>query len=428
MAGWARLGRIRRGYGLPVILLFTILLLTVTLSDTYRVQHELSSRSRREKALRAEYAARAGLQRALSELSRDPDWAPATFTGTLEHDTTLSFDVEVLNNYRSPLETTAPDGSTLPPGRVWLESTGLVEGVPMRGGVGQAKAVPIRPLPIFNCAVDEVCILWFGRLPTYTNSLVDSYPGGLPASYVPYLVPGNPATYRRRTLVHSYEQVMVVDSGFLDATVVSPDSARLASVDLSLISGNVEANASWGPSWKFRLPSDLESLPVSGPVGAGSLAPGRYSSLDVPAGGVVELESGKYAFGTIVLGNGSQLTLAPTVSEAAPCELYLGVSATFGSNSRVNMTHPPRHLQIYSTDQGPLEDTYLLCDADSKLSATIAGYGMRVEFTDRVELFGAMKVYDFAEGAESRIHYDESLNGAILDGDPEWTLMGESSS
>ena len=107
---------------MPLVLLFSALLLILSLTDCLRVKQALSTRNSREKALQADYAAQTGLQRAVGELSQDSSWAPTLYTGSLSSRPGLSFEVETVNNFASTASVTAPDGSEVPGGRVWLRA------------------------------------------------------------------------------------------------------------------------------------------------------------------------------------------------------------------------------------------------------------------------------------------------------------------
>ena len=103
-----------------------------------------------------------------------------------------------------------------------------------------------------------------------------------------------------------------------------------------------------------------------------------------------------------------------------------GENLLFEPGASANPDHPPRHLQLYSTDEKN-GYTKLTFEDDTRICATIAGLGAEVRFENRVEFFGAMKVYDFYEGVESKLHYDESLAGQVLEGSAEWVLVDLSS-
>lgn len=410
---------------LPLVLLFAALLAVLSLSDTLRVKQGLSTRNNRELALRADYAARTGLQRAVSQLSQDSTWAPPLFSEPLLHDPRASFEVLVVNNFSSATPTTAPDGSVIPGGRVWLSSTGLIDGKPMAGGLGKATSIPAKPETVFDFVVDERRSLYFGTVPSFTNSLVDSYVGGPPSTYTPYLVPGNPATYRLQAKVHSRNRIGIRQTGFVDAQPYASSKA-LTSLDPNHISGTLSIDPTWTPDWKFRLPTRLDSMLEVSPPSTGAILPGRYGRLTVPAASNVTLESGQYYFNRITLGAGATLTLSPTVSDSAPCEVYLGERLDAGPTSRINPDHSPRHLQIYTLDE--LEGyTILRFENDTFICATIGGLGAQVRCVERVEFFGAMHVYDFYEGIDTKIHYDESLAGQVLEGSTEWVLYDLSS-
>ena len=140
----------------------------------------------------------------------------------------------------------------------------------------------------------------------------------------------------------------------------------------------------------------------------------------------MQLESGRYYFRNIKSGDGASITLASTVNDAAPVEIYLGERADLGIGATLNPDHPPRHCQIYGVDEKS-DLCYFRCEDNSRVCATLAGLGLQVRFTQNVEFFGAMHCDDFFEGDFTKIHYDESLANQILEGETEWVLVDQSS-
>lgn len=410
---------------MPLVLLFSALLLVLSLTDCLRVKQALSTRNSREKALQADYAAQTGLQRAVGELSLDSNWSPTLYTGTLSSRPGLSFEVETVNNFASTVPVTAPDGSEVPGGRVWLRARGLVDGEPMAGGLGTAKSVPVKPSVIFDFVVDERRSLYFGKGPDFTGSLVDSYAGGPPSSYSPYLIPGDPGTYRRAAKIHSSNELEARLTGFVDAEPFA-SSESVADIDPAHCSGTLVIDPTWPPYWKFRVPATVATQSMQTPPSSGGIAPGRYGVLNVPPSTTVTFGAGRYYFETINLGPDATLMLDASATDADPCEVYIGKGLLFEPGASANPDHPPRHLQLYSTDESK-GYTKLTFEDDTRICATIAGLGAEVRFENRVEFFGAMKVYDFYEGAESKLHYDESLADQVLEGSAEWVLVDLSS-
>ncbi len=102
------------GFALPTILLVASLLLALAFSDAIRIRYELSANSHNEKGRRAQYAAQAGLNRALSMLTADGDWEPALFSQALTNEPSVSFEVKVKNNRAGISPITAPDGTIIP--------------------------------------------------------------------------------------------------------------------------------------------------------------------------------------------------------------------------------------------------------------------------------------------------------------------------
>lgn len=408
-----------RGFSLPVVLLFSALLLLMIMAEAAQVHYSLSSRSDRERGLKAQYAAQAGLNRALQQLSADSNWAPAIFSGVLQGDPSLGFEVEVLNNHSQAVSVPAPDGGTVAPGAVWLRSTGTVDGRKFKGSLGQAKAMPVKPQPIFNYLLYEHQLLIFSPV-DWPRNFMDSY-SGLPTGYTQTVVPGNPSTYQNRATIRSDDEVAIRD-GFVDASVEVPTfDADLC--DPARVSGTRTSNSLRMPVWKFKIPAAMKSVVAGAAPSAGTVAPGRYTSLSVPSNGSITLQNGEYYFDSIFLGDHATLNLSGA-SDTDPCVVYIGNSFEASSYAEINMALEPRKLQLYSTDQAGGRTRFLYRDY-VKISATVAGYGAMITLGNFDDLFGAYRVFDFAEGADSKLHYDTSLKNEILNGDPEWVLNQE---
>ncbi len=106
-------------------MLVLAVIVMITAITTSRVQYTLSNTAQRERKLRGNYAANAGIQRAMVELTANPDWEPVgTWGGVLSANSSLGFEVEVVNNRTGSTPRFTPEGLSVPPKRVWLRSKG----------------------------------------------------------------------------------------------------------------------------------------------------------------------------------------------------------------------------------------------------------------------------------------------------------------
>lgn len=113
-----------------------------------------------QRASQARYAAKAGLSRALLELSKDPLWGPSSLVlpdgdaDSLDfRDQSLGCRIRVANNWNGAAPIAAPDATMVQPGRVWLECTGTLHGQPLAGSHGIAAALAVKPDVVFDLAV-----------------------------------------------------------------------------------------------------------------------------------------------------------------------------------------------------------------------------------------------------------------------------------
>lgn len=408
----------RPGFALPVVLLFSTLVFLLLVAETAQVQFNLSTRSVRETALRAQYAAQAGLHRSLHQLSEDSSWSPTTFTGTLQGEPSVGFEVQVLNNHGNTSTVPDPEGGIVPAGAVWLKSTGIVDGKRFTGNLGQARAIPVKPQPIFNYALYEHQKIAFHA--TYDRNFLDSYSGS-PLGYTQVCVEGNPATYQNQAVIRSDDFVRI-QGGFFDASVEFP-ATDAQDCDPARVSGTLTTNNSKLPVWKFRMPPSMETAASVPAPSSGLVTPGRYGNMTVPVDGAVTLQGGEYYFETIVMGDRSTLTLSGA-SASNPCVIYLGSRLQVDDYCQINIALEPRALQFYSTDQ-LAGRTEFFFNSYNRAACTIAGHGAMISLFSFNELFGAFRVFDFREGTDNRLHYDTGLRDQVLDGDPEWVLTQE---
>ena len=411
----------QRGFGLVVVILFAALIGILVAAQVARVKMELSARSGREQTLKASYAARAGLQRALIELSQDDHWSPGTFTGTLNNQANVSFEVEVLNNFGQSTDDIAPDGMTVKPNRVWLRSVGLIDGRRFTSKVGQAQALPVKPPPVFNYIFDEQGAQFVFHPGMGEQGFIDSFTG-IPRAYVQTVTPGSPGTYQMQAKVRTSDNLEII-SGFADADFEVP-SLDLLVGGTANVSGTVTANPGRPIPYKFRMPRSFDSVTPIAPAGSGTLSPGRYTDLNIGAGQNLELNPGVYFFDNVNLGANASLSVSPATTNLDPCVVYIGKNFFLGVSSEVNLDAPPRFLQLYFTDENSGHSEIRFGD-NSKCSAVAAGQYLIARFLTDCEFFGAMTLADLYEGINPRFHYDTSLRDQVLLGNTEWILFDE---
>lgn len=429
----------RRGIALVTVLLFVMLVIMVAATIGGRVRFNLGSGTRQEKVLRASYAAKAGLQRSLEKLSGDPEWEPSTpFAETLSPG--VGFSVEVANNYSgtAPLPASG-DRPAVPPQRVWLKSTGLIDGKPMVGGFGQAEAMGARPDPIFVHALHCTgSVLQF--FAPGSNARIDTF---TPAS-------GVSATSTISASVRS-EMGMDARNAVVDGNAIVPSNDTPFQGDAGSFTGTKMVDAAQQIPWVFRKPRQFAGQPLleqwsyfgvgvtNTGLGAngGSLAPGPYKEIftdsSSPSGDLTLMPGVYYVRNNFEIGVGAKVLLHPSVTAANPCIVYVGSQLIFEGNSPINAvplagaTAPdPRRLQFYTTDE-MWDQARFVIEPGCKAACTIAGRRVYCEIDQNAELYGAIVCGSVVmrNPSQLKLHYSLDLAADKLHGQPEWVLVSQ---
>lgn len=426
------------GFGLIAILLLMGLVVMLAASVTTRVQLTLANAPHREAKLQADYAANAGLHRAMVELTANPDWEPTSaWTGTLSTRTNLGYRVEVVNNRLSNSARSGPDGITVPPGRVWMRSTGTVDGEPLGTGVGQAEAFLVRPEPVFNEVLhigdQEQTAAVFGLNDLKVDSYVGDPPVGTPPPfYTDYLTAGDPP--KREAVVWRASNYSLGGGSRIDADLASPlTNANVTQETGAVFHGQVQPDTEFEAPLIFRKPRQFDGMPNNTAPTSGAIPPGCYGP--TYTSGDITLSAGTYYFERFVqTTNAQRIDLDSSVSSTSPCVVYVGNVVVFGDDALVNMNgpgdpRPPRHLQIYCTQPAtPAEgNTYMRFGLRAQVSGVIAGQGagFNTGGSDEVHLFGALYVNDAMLADDMSFHYDSSLKDQILAGMTEWVIVNQ---
>jgi hypothetical protein len=433
----------RRGIALVTVLMFVTLVLTVAALIGGRVRFNLQSGTRQEQILRASYAAKAGLQRSLEKLSQSPTWQPARpFSETLSPG--VSFSVEVANNYAGT--TTLPasgDRPAVPAQRVWLKSTGYIDGQPLSGGFGQAEALGARPDPIFAHALHCTGSLLQLNAPG-ASARIDAFTPAAGYQPPPAYAPSVSASVRAEMGIDARNAVV-------DGNAILPSNEATFQADTGSFTGVKQIDSTLQIPWVFRKPRQFAGQPLLdqwsyygvgssgtglGPNG-GSLPPGPYQQIftdsSTPSGDLTLLPGVYYVRGNFEIGVDAKVLLHPSVTAANPCIFYVGSQLIFEANSQINMTPPagaaapdPRRLQFYTTDEMG-DQARVILDPDSKAACTIAGRRAYCEIGTNAELYGAIVCSSVVmrNPSQLKLHYSRDLAGNKLQGQPEWVLVSQ---
>ncbi|MFA5507395.1 MAG: hypothetical protein WC423_18340 [Vulcanimicrobiota bacterium] len=411
-----------RGIGLALLLALTAVILVLGASAVALIAQLSQQVSSSQRASKVKYAAKAGLSRALLELSKDPHWSPTTLVlpdaspDSFDfRDNSLGCKVQVVNNWGGAAPVSAPDSTMVEPGRVWLESVGTLHGEPLSGAHGIAAGLAVKPEVVFDLAVYQRDGIFTIQSPSV---LIASYRSSGAATD-----PKDPAgVLESEAVIRSEVGVIINAASQLRGKV------QLPRVDIPVagnLAGLVEVVPDGPLPLQFTEPEALRSLPHPSQYGTAlDLDPGPYFEVKVEPGGSLVLRGGTYYIDSLWVGEGSVVELVD-VTDSNPCVVYLGEIFDVGPDAEINWQRAPALLQLYSTDRDNWGADQFILGNNSRSSFVIASDVLELALGEGAVLYGAVDARLVTWAAGARLIFDENLIGQVLDGDPEWVLVSE---
>ncbi len=415
---------------LAILLVLLTLVAAMSGSIALVMQKRLASSAHHDRALRGKFAAEAGIQRALVELHNDQDFSAPAFTGTLSIPG-VGFEVEMLNNRLGTSTVVAPDGTNVPPGRVWMRSVGVVDGQKISGKSAQVTRQAVQPIPEFNHAV-YVSNNGLRMGSSGGSSTIDSYAGPNASTYTSYYPSGPP---RQAATLFSYDGYVGMGQAsdlIVDGNVYFSSTER-SSVTGTLpayFSGTVEIDTEKRPELNFVLPISLQGS--SSAIPGNPIPPGRYGH--APNDRDYVLLPGEYYFESFSVGIGKSVK---RTSDSGPTTIYTPGVFFVSQDATVNYGSDPadgkaEDFRIYSVAEHDSGNMLLTLMQRSKVVAVFAGYNSGLELIGG-ELYGGAIVMNAATiipqsspDTSTALHYDESLKNRPLGGSrTEWVLVHE---
>lgn len=453
----------QRGIGLLVVLTAVTILALFTgaiLLTTVRTLHAVSDG---EKLDKARYAAFSGIQTALSRLNAPPDgvrWShciqpptagapttpPTPVTSELEDlmlvtfrgDPDVSAVVGVYNNSLfCPVEfrtATAPDGTAIPLGSIYISSTGIVK------GKKKLELTTVGALLNASGYTFENALFSDGEL-NVTSGVIDSFEstkttaptghgtlavpaeyamgtGGLPFFYAPYLDPTQPAGSRQLATplggakVGSNTRIKV--GAAAGPPSGGPPSGGPPSGDtgVALVDGDGvardAADVMETPPDGDLLGSPQSSAEKSIPK---TFVPAGATPLVVPTSGAIVLQPGtSYVVDGGLTLDGRDVTIGTGTGVVT---VYVNGDVDI-KNSTLNLKGLPNALQIYVVDDPVAEAAGDVKLEGTKGSFLMAGGNAEMEVKGQCDIFGALMAKKLQFGGNSKLHYDKSIGGTPM--------------
>ncbi|MBI3927402.1 MAG: hypothetical protein HY319_17825 [Armatimonadetes bacterium] len=448
------MGSKRRGSVLLMVLMMSALIFVfmgVLGTDTVL---NLRSGAETTERKQARYAAYAGIQTALNELTRKPDWNEE-INRALPLDPKSSFSVKVVNNVYGT-EDLEYEGITIPKGTVYLEALGSTSGTEAKRSVAGMSGLAYRSKTIFDnaLAADSMARLTDGSLADSWDSAQGDY------KTVKSLAKDDDSDKSyglRQGTVASNDIVVLANSSKIDGDVLiqpppgSDDPDFLSKDSSSTVTGQRLDMVRPAPIPAFRAPFAPEAATVSAsygdleapatdklgnPLGPKWLPPGAYKDFTVSSGETVELRSGTYYFRDLLdIGGTVQVD-----ASGGPVIIYVGKDLVLkgGLNpdpAGMSGSRRAKDVQVYFTDEKEVDPDFKDPD-DPDLPdriSTLRVEGGRGSFVaagaelqsvmENGDIYGAV-LGDTLNLKATSVHFDTTLKGVGLAGISNWNLEG----
>ncbi|MBI3924640.1 MAG: hypothetical protein HY319_03795 [Armatimonadetes bacterium] len=410
-----RFKRSAKGLALAIVLLLIPIVLVLGLGLATSGIGNLNSADAARYSKMAVFAAEAGISRAIRELTEDSAWS-AGFTDIAMVNSATTYSVVVTNNSSGADFVTAPNGARVPPGTIYLLSTGTGRD----GAARREVAVLLRPgndagpfLPYTGFTEDGI-VIDGGQL--HTDSF-DSRLGDPPSTYADTRVQGDLARGDLGTnFPRTQDQSGSVGVDMRGRQIVidgSIDVGPLGQPGPPTIAGAGD-HPYHGAAVLPDVISLLEAVAPSGTAvalppftrGATTLPPGHYDQLDVGGNATVTLTGGTYVVRDVRLTGRLDI-------ENGPVTLYVTHSLVLSGNTVLNdNTQSASDLRILGTDD--LSEVRIQGTAGAYM--LLHARNARVTIGGTSDLYGAVVSRTLTINGAAALHYDEAIDDLVSGG------------
>ncbi|MBT9586914.1 hypothetical protein IV102_26470 [bacterium] len=379
---------------LLVSLLFMVMMLALmSLGVFFQATQGLNEGRHNTRSLQIDYACVAGLQEALSLIRADFTWS-AGFTGHgLPSSPGVSYAVSVLNNSAGTTPQTAPDGTAVPPGGIFVRSTGKCQGT---NNDRAMSALVIKQ----GSSLDG--LVFDGQVDIRDNPIFDAWDSTRgdysAANRVPFTLTTNSVAsddirFRDTGKVMGNIRVGV---GGNPSNVIRIDSSGSYTGTASAASASVPV-----PAYTPPFPVGTTDVNLAGSA-TQTLTPGAYRDLQLGGNASLSLDAGVYVFRQINLSNCSKLLVNGPVTVFLLDDLHMDGSA------KLNDLGSPANFKLYSTNTSSAR---LGMYGTSRAYMAAAGKRLELSPYDTSEFFGSFVGLSIDTWDDCQIHYDVSIGG-----------------
>lgn len=383
-----------RGLAIMVIIMVMLVLFVLVLSiGTISVQN-LSDVATSVYEQQAFYTAQAGLADALSHLNSSASWTAGLSNVALPNHPTFTYSVTVTPGGAG---VTAPDGTAIPSGNVYLRSTGTAT----RGATRVVSAVTSSSGLFSNALFGAVSVSMSGN--AYTDSW-DSASG-------PYTTPTSPQTTAPvGTNSTAAGAVSLVGNATVNGNVIIGPGGNPSTV----IAGSGTYTGSALPEGTaLNLPQITSPISGTGTAfslsgGSQTLSPGVYTSVSATGNSHLTLTSGTYYVkGDVKIGGNSALVIQ---ASSGPVILYVDGNFDSSSGTINNLSGIPSNFQIYGTDSSAK------LDISGGTAAYLVAYARNatVSVTGNGDVYGGLIGSDVRMVGSGAVHYDQAVKSVAI--------------
>ncbi|MEW6283398.1 MAG: hypothetical protein AB1758_32615 [Candidatus Eremiobacterota bacterium] len=402
-----------RALALMTVLLVCALVAVLTLAVASETTFNLRASTRETQRHQARCAAYAGLQRGVAEVLTDPT---SSWSGTLR-DVPLGngarFTVVVVNQFRGG-GSVAPDGTNVPAGTVYFQSTGVTG----QTSVGASAMGRVTDESLFRAAL-------FANGPISINTVVDSwYWNSLNPYPVPPIPPGDPTPQYTQVRTNSSVANAVSGSYVMGDIIVGPgtDTSAYPTPPSFLNSRDLIVAPMTKPIGNYNGVVGTVDLDVATLGSPATADPGDYRDLLVPDGNVLTLNGGNYYVENVQIGRNAEIRCNGLVY------LHFHGDFTVGREALLNELGLPAEFTLRHTgDSGTFTE-----DGSVRSHFSLAGPHLEVHLSPNSALYGAVvaNAIDFGGGnqgpglADRGVHWHPGLDSGPQVPSGFWVLQG----
>lgn len=390
-----------KGLSIAVVLMVLMIIIVIGLAIATVGIQNLNIHQKDRYVTEALNAADAGLQAAMQELKEDSalNGSPTELTNVaLPTLTSCTYSVVITNNLTGSSAITAPDGTSVPAGSIYIVSTGTS----LRNTSKKVASMARRTSPFQFAVFGDKSVRING------NAYVDSFDSSQGAyHWNPNPDPlANVGTNGKDSGVMSLIGGVTV-YGNLQVGPGGSTSTSISTTGGASYTGSSSVSSKRYPLAQMQVPSPLSSQPSNGNVSGSSggglpppISPGVYTNMKLTGTKTVVLNGTYYFKGDISLAGQAQLVVT------GPTIIYIDGTVDLTGGSFSNNTGIASNFHIFGTD------SCASVAVAGGAQAYMAVYARKADMTVKgnSDLYGSLVGNTITESGNAPIHFDRALS------------------